>query len=293
MTRRIVFVFLLSFIVSIQIIEADSYSVFGNSISTYKGYIPSDYNCWFTEEHMKVEETWWYQVGISMKWTLCNNSSWSGSRVSYDKDWEYKSYFISPIRINNLSENGIPDHILILGGVNDWRWSLNHLGSIEDTDSTVFCGAYKLMLDRIKDKYPSSKIYCISILPIAENGYTNNSFNSKGWSISQANDCIRDICRIKNISFIDMNPCLFSENVNLFTADGLHPNVEGMKLIADYIIQKLKDISNATAMKGIEPNNPNRRPQMYDLNGLKIHPNSRSVIIRQNDNGSYSKMISK
>jgi hypothetical protein len=170
---------------------------------------------------------------------------------------------------------------------------LNYLGSIEDTDSTVFCGAYKLMLDRIKDKYPSSKIYCISILPIAENGNTIYSLNSKGWSISQANDCIRDICMLKNVSFIDMGPCQFSENVNLFTADGLHPNVEGMKLIADYIIQKLKDILTATSMRDAFSRTPNTVPQIYNLNGLRKRTNSHGIIIRQNDNGSYSKMITK
>ena len=198
----------------IQVVEDDAlnedknFSVFGNSISTYEGYIPSDYLTWFTPSKMKVEETWWYQVGESMGWELCNNSSWSGSRVAYDKDWDYNSYFISPYRLNNLSAKGTPDNILVLAGVNDWRWNISSLGTIESLDSTAFCGAYNLMLKRLKQLYPQANIYCISILPIREKGNTEETINSQGWSIAEANVCIKHICTNEGVTFFNMQESL-------------------------------------------------------------------------------------
>ncbi len=269
------------------------YSVFGNSISTFEGYIPSDYLCWFSEKQMKVEDTWWYQVGKNMSWALCNNSSWSGSRVAYDKDWEYNSYFISPYRIKNLSEKGIPDHILILGGVNDWRWNLSELGTIDDADSTSFCGAYKLMLDRLRFYYPNSTLYCISILPIAENGNTIYSENSKDWSINQANICIKDICREKGIYFIDMSLCDFCNNINNNTADGLHPNIQGMKMIADYIVQRLIEFQNKTSIRRIYNYFPIYQKNTYGINGIRTMNNEKGLKIQKKSNGNYIKILSR
>ena len=262
------------------------FSVYGNSISTYKGYIPSDYLCWFTEEQMKVEETWWYQVGETMNWTLCNNSSWSGARVSYDADWEYNSYFISPYRISNLSENGTPNYILVLGGVNDWRWSLNKLGNIEDTDSTLFCGAYKLMLKRLQDKYSLSKIFCLSILPIAENGDTIYSINGQGWCIDDANKMIKAICDLKGVSFIDMSKCAFGEDVLSYTADGLHPNVEGMKLLADYVCKKLKEQMDeqSTTIRLASNYEMSQGGEHYNLSGQIVAKGYKGIIISKGKN---------
>lgn len=291
--RNLLVSFFLLMIVTIS--EAESFSVYGNSISTYEGYIPSDYRTWFTPSKMKVEETWWYQVGDLMGWNLCDNSSWSGSRVAYDKDWDYNSYFISPYRLNNLSQNGIPDNILVLGGVNDWRWNISKLGTLESNDSTVFCGAYKLMLDRLKQLYPQTNIYCFSILPIRENGNTENTVNSQGWSISEANDIIKQICIIKGVFFISMQECEFSNNVESYTEDGLHPNVEGMRLIADYMVAKLTDIrrNTPTILKSNIIYPENKIFKRFMLNGMESLRLSKTIEIIIDSKGNGKKVISK
>lgn len=274
----------------VVITKAESFSVYGNSISTYEGYIPIDYLTWFTPSKMKVEETWWWQVGESMGWTLCNNSSWSGSRVAYDRDWDYKSYFISPHRLLNLSQNGIPDNILVLGGVNDWRWSISSLGVIESTDSTEFCGAYKLMLDRLRELYPQANIYCFSILPIYEKGYTENSLNSRNWSIIDANCCIKDICALKGVSFIDMHNCEFSNNVLLYTEDGLHPNVIGMHIIAEFVSARIKELKTQTTLIERNPTRFNMKIE-YQLNGIIGPSRKNSVSIFKDANNTYKKIV--
>lgn len=274
--------------------KAESYSVYGNSISTYPGYIPSNYNCWYSEKQMFVEDTWWYQVGVSMNWSFCSNSSWSGSRVSYDKSWDYNSYFISSYRIENLSSNEDPDNILILGGVNDWIWSINKLGTVDNEDSTTLCGAYKLMLDRLVKRYPHSKMYCISILPMTYNNQTIYTLNSMGWSIDQANGCIKSICSLKNIAFINMKDCPLSENVSAFTYDGLHPTIQGMKLIADFISDKIKEI-NLSSVKVLNVEENLYSDTYFNLNGLKALPGEAKsgIFIRKRGYGSFSKVLIK
>ena len=287
------FLFIIFFALFFSQVNAETFSVYGNSISTYPGYIPSDYNCWYTEDQMMVEDTWWYQVGVSMNWTLCNNSSWSGSRVSYDKGSIYDSYFISPYRIENLSKNGIPNHILICGGVNDWIWSKNDLGNIENEDSTTFCGAYRMMLDRLKNKYPFSKLYVISILPTTYNNQNIYSLNSKGWNIDQANDCIKNICSIKNVAYIDMKYCKFAEDVFMYTFDGLHPNIIGMKHIADYISNTIKEISYISSINTKQGKSNYKGGSSFKLNGEKAIGTRKRIVIRQNSDGSFSKIYVK
>lgn len=231
------------FILFHNALKAESFSVYGNSISTYEGSIPSDFLTWYTPEKIRVEETWWYLVGKAMEWDLCNNSSWSGSRVSYDKGSDYKSYFISPYRLTNLSQNGIPDNILVLGGVNDWFWGVNELGEPTSIDSVEFCGAYNLMLDRIKHMYPMARVYCFSILPIRYEGNTENTVNKKGWTIKDANKLIERVCGLQNVFFINMEDCEFSNDILAYTYDGLHPNVKGMDLLSKYIATQLKELS--------------------------------------------------
>lgn len=282
----------------IQVVEDDAlnedknFSVFGNSISTYEGYIPSDYLTWFTPSKMKVEETWWYQVGESMGWELCNNSSWSGSRVAYDKDWDYNSYFISPYRLNNLSAKGTPDNILVLAGVNDWRWNISSLGTIESLDSTAFCGAYNLMLKRLKQLYPQANIYCISILPIREKGNTEETINSQGWSIAEANVCIKHICTNEGVTFFNMQECEYSNNVLAYTEDGLHPNVEGMRVIADYIVKALKEIRTTSALSNNTRRvNGNSNGIIYGIDGIRMESHAKGVVIQKNKN--WKKLIIK
>ncbi len=273
--------------------EDKSFSVYGNSISTYEGYIPSDYFTWFTTSKMSVEETWWYLVGESMGWELCNNSSWSGSRVAYDKDWDYNSYFISPYRLNNLSKNGIPDNILVLAGVNDWRWNISSLGTVESIDSTEFCGAYNLMLKRLKQLYPQTNIYCLSILPIRENGNTEETINSQGWSIVEANLHIKHICTNKGVTFLNMQDCEFSNNVIAYTEDGLHPNVEGMRIIADYIVAALKEIRATSTIPSRSKSVTNyNNGIMYGIDGKRIEtPAKNSLVIQRYKN--WKKVIIK
>lgn len=138
-------------------------SIMGDSISTFKDYIPivdghnlTHRTYYPVGDITDVTKTWWYMLVDELGAKLGVNESWSGSYVGNSTDawWNYgvsgnidtagntssgsgndfgiKSCMASLTRIENLSSNGTPDLILIYGGTND-IWSgasrLSTLGS--------------------------------------------------------------------------------------------------------------------------------------------------------------------
>ena len=210
------------------------FSVLGNSISTYKGYVPDGYPCHYSSSNMKVQETWWMRFADLSGIPLNSNASWSGSTVSSALK-STDSWFFSDRRINDLSRNGIPRYIFILGGTNDWRSNKCALGTSYTTlNKATFSGAYSLLLNKLKKRYPYTDIICMSILPRTQGFYTPND---QGWTIHDGDSCIREIATMYGAQFIDMSGCGIDQPLTDYTEDGLHPNAAGMKLVAEYLYQ--------------------------------------------------------
>ena len=205
-----------------------TFSILGDSISTLKGCVPKGYPVYYSSnngfDQMKM---WWYGLSELLSIKLSSNSSYAGATVSrYNNNPD--SWFFSDTRIENLSMKGEPDYVIIFGGTNDWSRGVA-FESNERMDSTTFSGAYRLMLHKIKNYYPDTKIICFSVLARKEGIDTENA--SK-WTIRKANDRIRSICKECSCAFIDLSSCGFSEDINGLTIDGLHPNVEGFRRIS-------------------------------------------------------------
>lgn len=112
-----------------------TFSVLGNSISTYSGYIPSGYANYYTPSRLSVEDTWWMLLSAKEDLELASNASWAGSSVANKSGKNANSYFTSEMRINALAVNGIPDVIFILGGTNDWGDNSGYLGDYPINDN--------------------------------------------------------------------------------------------------------------------------------------------------------------
>lgn len=101
-----------------------SLSICGDSISTFTGYIPYDYDKCYPEKGqiLDVNDTWWMQVIKKTGMKLCSNASFSGSTVSGEADdMESGRWACGNRRISDLAGNTgeEPDIILILMGTND------------------------------------------------------------------------------------------------------------------------------------------------------------------------------
>jgi lysophospholipase L1-like esterase len=211
-------------------LSGKTFSILGNSISTYSGYIPKDYRNYYSSKHFSVDKTWWMQFAFLTGATLLSNASWSGTTVTYTGLDVWNSYFYSDTRIDYLGNKGIPDIIIVIGGTNDWGLHPCDLGNYPSEDTLTFVGAYTTMLKRIKKKYNDSFIICSSILPRSQSKNTNNS---KGWNISMANNIIERLATDNDCLFVDMDECGINNPSSQYMLDSVHPNAKGMRLIAE------------------------------------------------------------
>ena len=216
-----------------------TFSILGDSISTMEGLNPEGYPVFYSTSlpSYGISSPWWEQFSKLTSWMLLSNSSYAGSTISrcFLKE---QTCFSSSERISALSLNGCPDYIFVFGGTNDWSRSVAFEGK-DPYDSTSFVGGYRYLVRKLKTTYPSSQILCLSILP-RESGIDKT--NSKSWTISDANMKISSICLDLSCRFVDLHDCGMLNKTDDYTFDGLHPNAQGMKLIAQCIVDQLADI---------------------------------------------------
>lgn len=107
--------------------------IFGDSHSTFEGFVPEGYKSWYGGEGgtpektdvFCVEDCWWYQLAKELDLNIVRNDSWSGSTIGFSgyngEDQSSGKSFIA--RLEKLEEKGLfnktIDTVLILGGIND------------------------------------------------------------------------------------------------------------------------------------------------------------------------------
>lgn len=162
-----------------------------------------------------------YQYIIANKFNIdINNYGISGSTIANGNNPMCERY-------QNMSNDA--DIITIMGGTNDIG---TEIGTINDTTSSTFYGALNILLSGLINKYPNKRIGFIS--PIQRR---NNNQNLENYVIA-----IENACKKYSIPFLDLYhfgglyPAINIINNTLFdNSDGLHPNTEGHKIIANKI----------------------------------------------------------
>lgn len=151
--------------------------IFGDSYSTYKGFIPKGYVDYYRPEGnpktdlLYVEETWWHQVLSETGSTLLLNDSWSGSTVcntGYNGDCSSYNSFIyrfEKYKAEGFFKENKVDTVFVFGGTND-NWANSPLGEVKFDDITtedLFCvlPAMSYLLKGLCKILPSAKIYCL------------------------------------------------------------------------------------------------------------------------------------
>ena len=155
--------------------------IFGDSYSTFAGYIPEGYAAYYTglrpqedpsPDVPSAEHTWW---GLLVKETgvnLVRNDSWSGSTIGYisygGKDTSGTSSFI--YRLEKLAGEGFFDKnpidtVFIFGGTND-SWSDAPLGTpmlegFKREDFYTVLPAIGYFFEKLREILPNVKIYGI------------------------------------------------------------------------------------------------------------------------------------
>ncbi len=232
-----------------------SFSIFGDSISTFKGYIPDGYYDFFPDNGAvsEVSETWWNPLVEELGLKLYANASSSGSTCTGDSaSQDNPQYGCSDLRIDDLTDAAgrSPDIIIVYMGTNDLLQSIP-LGDndgkreVSEGDIQNFSDAYTLILDKLQQRYPDSLIYCCTITRIGAWG-TDGLFvefvNGAGEGLTAAdyNECIKQIAANKKVPVIDLYDCgITIDNLQDTTTDGVHPTPLGMGYIKAAVEEKL------------------------------------------------------
>ena len=204
-------------------------SILGDSISTYRGVSNDEsanaalaYNPCFYSEPMPREKTYWGIVSERLGLTLCVNNSWSGGNLSGRENPDS-----GVNRAANLSrDDGCePDIIIVFMGIND-------LG--RGVDSDVFYADYARTLEIIRGKYPNADVCCVNIPD--RDPYLKRRAQIFNEAIARAAEMAGGRFFVADLFSSRLNNDVYYMN----TTDGLHPDEDGMKMIADVIEEAIK-----------------------------------------------------
>lgn len=204
-------------------------SILGDSISTYKG-VSNDasvnstliYNPYYYREPMPSEKTYWHIVIDRFGLTLCVNNSWSGGNLSGRDNPDS-----GVNRAEHLSRDDgtSPDIIIVFMGIND-------LG--RRVDKEVFARDYLKTLMTVKERHPNARVCCVNIpdrdVAVKERTETFNSAIEDAVASAGENFFIADLFHSRL-----NNDCYYMN-----TLDGLHPDEDGMRMIADIVTEAIE-----------------------------------------------------
>lgn len=161
--------------------------------------------------------------------SLAKNSNYpDNGSILLDNDWE---------------DLNLADTVSILAGTNDFKLNVP-IGDIADSDydETTFTGAYQSLLDKIKEDNPDSKVYLITPLQRDNDDYDINTVNEAGHKLVDYADRVKELGEKYDYEVIDLysNSEITINTLDKYTVDGLHPNNEGFKILADEVLEVIK-----------------------------------------------------
>lgn len=135
------------------------------------------------------------------------------------------------------------DFIIVFGGTNDFgnNEGITDIGEFGDGRKDTLYGAVHYLCDGLINKYPEARI--IFLLPPFRNyGDDHAEYvpNQKGYTLEKVRDVIKEMCYHNGIPCLNLKDIL---NINpeyechkiRYMPDGIHPNDEGQRRIADVV----------------------------------------------------------
>ncbi len=207
-----------------------TFSILGDSISTFAGFVPAENELFYPKEGVdvtKVEHTWWHQLAKHCTLDLFMNESYSGSRISRTGLRPLSSSFLDEKRQARLGG----DLIIIFGGTNDW-------GQADlPVTKQVFIQAYEELVTSMLEHHRFSKLYFCT--PLQRTDRALDQVNIHNWSQLELADAIRTIVGThKGAHLIDLAAYPISEGDGML-ADNLHPTKQGMEVLSHLVQQGL------------------------------------------------------
>lgn len=186
-----------------------------------------------------TELAWPEQTASMLNMTLSNYGIGASEVAQYIQD--NNSYNPMCLRYTEMDDDA--DLIIVSGGTNDWAHAHTDLGQLGDKVQTTFYGALDILCRGLLTKYPGKTIMFMT--PIkrfagAVEGKEYYTPNSRGYTLKDFSDAIKEVCSFYGIPVLDMysecsiNP-IIPELYTAYIPDGSHPSFAGHRLMAQQV----------------------------------------------------------
>lgn len=250
--------------------KKETYSVFGDSISTFEGFIADGNRVYYEAPQteatgvVSASDTWWMQVIKGMDGEFLTNASFSGSMVS---GCAFPAGCSKERAEQLLTSNGsAPNNVLVFIGINDYGWGSadaqvagrseamprvpelteripeSTAGVAPDDAIAEFEGSYRTMLRNIlavvAGTVSDAKIWCITLLPGRVKGCKDSTFcyQLRGKGICEYNDAICRAAQEYGCYLAD----IAAFGYDYEATDGTHPTKRGMQQLSQLVLAAMK-----------------------------------------------------
>ncbi len=204
-------------------------SIYGDSISTFEGWLPEGYATYYPINPvnvLNVEETWWHSAITKLKARFLANASYSNTGVVTTGSAEALKG-TEEKRIEKLKKGDQnPDIIIIYLGINDCK---------RDISTKNFKEGYITMIERMKQEFVGVDIVICTL-------------NACSFSYKECydlrikyNEALREIASEFNLSMVELDKVITEENKATYMANMLHPNRAGMDEISKEVVKVLEN----------------------------------------------------
>ncbi len=207
-----------------------TFSILGDSISTFKGFVPEENELFYPKEGVDtttVEHTWWHQLAKRCNLRLIMNESYSGSRISRTGLRPLSSCFLDEKRQARLAG----DIIIVFGGTNDW-------GQADlPVSKQVFSQAYEELVATMLARHKKSTLYFCT--PLQRTDRALEQMNMHNWNQLELAQVVREcVASHPKANLIDLAAFSIQQGDGML-ADNLHPTKRGMEVLSRLMQQGL------------------------------------------------------
>lgn len=180
---------------------------------------------------LRVIDTWWYQTYTGLGIKLGVNNSYSGSCAS-DNTMAGNSV----ARLKTLGNNGTPNIVVVILGAND---------NVNGYSAEKVYNAYCTIIEYITEHYvefDGDVCYIPQIYMFNEPYTSYRGYNFTDERRLEYNEKMEQVAReYDNVRVFRASEVITKDNYSLYYGDAMHYNADGMKVISDALIKKIKE----------------------------------------------------
>lgn len=178
---------------------------------------------------------------------ICYNYGIGGTRIAYQNSpsdnprWDLN--FVD--RVDEMDETA--DIVFVFGGTNDFGHGDAGIGSFNDKNPNTFYGAVHTLFNKLITKYPTAKIvFATPLHRIEEHRELVKAGKKCSVTLIEYVNILRELAEYYSIPVLDLYKCSGLQPevpviAEKYMPDGLHPNDDGHKILAQLITAFLKN----------------------------------------------------